>query len=148
MTVLEQKGHIERQDESLRSCANVHITQFDDTRYMILVGVAKDGLGAFDVAVISFHFYQRTFVVVSGDEVNLQPRILAEIIELAIHFAEDVGHEIFEDGTLVSIEIASQDVGRSALFEHADEKARVCHIHLELVGDGVAVEGEFGRKRL
>ena len=76
MTVLEQKGHIERQDESLRSSANVHITQFDDTRYMILVGVAKDGLGAFDVAVIGFNFYKRTFVVVSCNEVNLRPESL------------------------------------------------------------------------
>ena len=101
MTVLEQKGHIERQDESLRSSANVHITQFDDTRYMILVGVAKDGLGAFDVAVIGFNFYQRTFVVVSCNEVNLQSRILAEIIELAIHFAEDdFRHVRRKDGVL------------------------------------------------
>ena len=42
----------------------------------------------------------------AAKKVDFQTRVLAEIIELAIHLAKNVGYQIFKNGSLVSIEIA------------------------------------------
>ena len=98
-------------------CSHIYISQFDGLRYVILFGVRKDGLGTFNVSVACLYFYQYAFAFVSCNKIDFQTRILAEIIELAIHLAKNVGHQIFKDGSLVSIEIALQNISSRSLFE-------------------------------
>ena len=98
-------------------CTHIYISQFDGLNYVILFWVRKDGLGTFDVSVARLYFYQCAFAFVSCNKIDFQPRILAEIIELTIHLTKNVGHQIFKDGSLVSIEIALQNISSLSLFE-------------------------------
>ena len=85
---------------------------------MVFLRVRENSASAFHVAICGFHFHEGAFALVSHHEINFKSGVFAEIIQFTPHFAENVGNKILEYCAFISKEVAPENVGSSARFEH------------------------------
>ena len=105
---------------------------------MVVLGMLQHRLQRFGIARTCFAFQRQTFVFVLQQKIELQTTFLLEIVEFSTHLAQHVRDKILKNGTLVSMQIALQDVPRRPIVEHGDEQPDVGHIDLEHFADGIA----------
>ena len=86
----EEESHVEGKCGHPGSRADVEVTQFQGFCDVILLGVCKNGAGAFYVAICGFHLYKSAFTLISHNKINLKSGVFAEIIQSATHFAENI----------------------------------------------------------
>lgn len=135
--------HIKRQGQNWPVTTDIVVTQFNSLLHMILFRMPQDGFCAFGIAGIGLDFYRHTFSVIANHKIYLQTAVLMEVIKLSAHFCKDVCNQIFKDCSLVSIEIAPQDVILCAIFQHTDKQTAVTHIDFEAIFFCIAVQGQL-----
>ena len=86
----EEESHIEGKSGHSGGGADVEGTKFQCFCDVILLGVCKNGVGAFYVAICGFHLYKCAFTLISNNKINLKSGVFAEIIQSATYFAENI----------------------------------------------------------
>ena len=89
------------------------------------------GLRTLRLCRFRLYLQRYTFTVHSYQEVQLQPGVLLEIVQLLLLFVKRIGHQILIDGSFEASQITLKDVSASSRPQHFYEQSNIRHIHLE-----------------
>ena len=115
---------------------------------MVFLRVIKNGFSAFNIAGYCFNFNQRTFAFIANHKINLQPGIFVEIIKLSTHFGKYICDKVFENCTLITEQITSEDIKLSTILQHTYEQTHIAHIYFENVLLGIPVQRKLGNRQI
>ena len=132
----------------MSGAANIIITQLDGAAHMVFLRMFEHRFCTLGISCGGFYFQQGALARVSHHKVDLQAGILMEIIELPAHLCQDIGSEVFKNGSFVAVQIALQHIELCAVFQHGDQQATVHHIDLKNILNGVPVQGQFRQRQI
>ena len=123
-----EPGH--GQDSVLKS--DVCIRELDSPRYgWILAGFDKLAK-RFPAVIAAFHLHRNDSVTIAQEKVHLKRRfIMPPLIEFATSLCQCLRYDVFVKPALEYPEVAVHaNIITNILFEHSEQKSRICHIEL------------------
>lgn len=114
---IKQETHVERQRQQRSVASNVVVAEFDGLSHVVVVGMVENGGQALGLSRLRLHFERDAFAPITHEEVEFEPRVLPKVIQFLAAFAKEVGHQVLEDGALVTEQVALEDIGARARIE-------------------------------
>ncbi len=93
---------------NLPHATNIIVSKLDGAVDVIFFRMIQNRFCTLDVAGRRFYFHERTLAFVADYKIYFQAGILVEIIELPSHLCENIGNQVFKDGTFVAEKITLQ----------------------------------------
>ena len=71
-----------------------------------------------------------------------------KIVQLSPHLGEHICNEVFKNRPFISSEVPLQDIKLSSIFQHADEKSAVPHIHFKDIVLRIAIQRQLSSSKV